>query len=136
MILRRYGNRVESVDPDFDPAAMNEVGFRRNGEFRSDLGAFLDEHQMVRTEEITAEYTDPIQERSERLMLEVLREKLDGVLASLEEGEILSVESETGKDYPRTRYERSSLRGGEFTYTLDRPLRLGIWTKRPEPPAH
>ena len=131
MIIRRYGNRVHSVSLDFDPAALTEVGFRRDGQVEWDLGEFLDEHRMVREVEIIAEATDPVQERAEREMLLKLAAQVNELHDSLEEGQYLTIESKSGVDFPRTRYERSTPGDQGFTYTLDRPLRLGIWEKRP-----
>ena len=129
-IVRRYGKRVETVEPDFRAEAMTEVGFRRTREKRWALDEFLDEYSMVRQVEITAEATDEIQERAEKRMLRSLGDKLQGIMDALKPDEVLSVESEVGRDYPRTRYERSSKGGQDFTYTLDRPLRVGIFRKR------
>ena len=58
MIIRRYGSRFHSVALDFDPAAMTEVGFRRDGEQEWDAEEFLAGHHLVREEEVIAESTD------------------------------------------------------------------------------
>ncbi len=131
MIIRRYGNRFHSVVLDFDPAAMTEVGFRKDGEQEWEVGDFMDQYEMVREEEIISEAGDPVQERAERVMLEVLEYEFDEIYAALEEGQCISIESRSGVDYPRTRYNRSTKGDRDFTYTLDRPLRLGIWEKKP-----
>jgi hypothetical protein len=130
MIIRRYGTRFHSVSLDFDPAAMTEVGFRRDGEREWAAEEFLADHEMVREEEIMAEFTDPVQEAAERMMLDALEEKVNTIHDALGEGQYLSVESKTGVDYPRTRYDRPTTGDKAFTYTLDRPLRLGIWQKK------
>lgn len=132
MIIRRYGNRFHSVVLDFNPAAMTEVGFRRDREQEWEVGEFTDQYRMVREEEIIADATDPVQEGAERAMLEALEQKFNAIYAALEEGQHLSVESKTGTDYPRTRYDRLTKGDKDFTYTLDRPLRLGIWEKKPD----
>lgn len=130
MIIRRYGNRFHSVTLDFDPAAMTEVGFRRDGRQEWSAEDFLDAYEMVREEEIIAEATDPVQERAERSMLEALEDRFNAIHEGLEEGQYLSIESKAGVDHPRTRYDRVTKGDREFTYTLDRPLRLGIWQKK------
>ena len=130
MIIRRYGTKFHSVSLDFDPAAMTEVGFRRDGEQEWDAEEFLAQYEMVREEEIIAEFTDAVQEAAERLMLDGLAEKVNAVHDALEEGQYLSVESKTGVDYPRTRYDRPTTGDKAFTYTLDQPLRMGIWQKK------
>jgi hypothetical protein len=130
MIIRRYGARFHSVSLNFDPAAMTEVGFRKDGAQDWDAEEFLMDYEMVREEEIIAEASDGVQEEAERAMLNSLKQKVNGVLAGLEEGHFLSVESRVGVDYPRTRYCRPKTGDLEFTYTLDKPLRLGIWVKK------
>lgn len=130
MIIRRYGNRFHSVVLDFDPAAMTEVGFRKDGEREWDAEGFLAQHEMVREEAIIAEATDPIQEAAERTMLVALEEKVRAIHDLLEDGQYLSIESKAGVDYPRTRYTRTTTGDREFSYTLDRPLRLGVWVKK------
>ena len=130
MIIRRYGNRFHSVALDFDPAAMTEVGFRRDGKQEWDAEAFSGEFEMIREEEIIAESTAAVQEAAERTMLESLEEKFSAIHDALEEGQYLSIESKTGVDHPRTRYARTTTGDKEFTYTLDRPLRLGIWQRK------
>ena len=130
MIIRRYGTRVHAVTLDFDPAAMTEVGFRRNSDPEWDAEEFDGLFELVREAEITASATDAVQGKAERGMLDALEEKFNEVYATLEEGQLLSVESRPGRDYPRTRYDRSTKGDLEFTYTLDKPLRLGVWQKR------
>ena len=130
MIIRRYGNRFHSVSLDFDPAAMTEVGFRRDGNQEWDAEEFLAGHEMIREEEIIAEASDVVQAAAERVMLADLEQKVNDVLATLDEGQFLSVESKMGVDYPRTRYHRPTTGDREFTYTLDKPLRMGVWAKK------
>ena len=130
MIIRRYGTRIHSVSHDFDPAAMTEVGFRRDGEREWSVEEFEAAFTMIREAEIIAEATHAVQERAEREMLETLEQRLEEVRATLDEGHLISVESKAGVDYPRTRYDRSTKGEQDFTYTLDRPLRLAVWAPR------
>ena len=130
MIIRRYGNRFHSVSLDFDPAAMTEVGFRRNGEQEWDAEEFLAGYEMIREEALMAAATDVVQEAAERLMLDNLKAKVNALVEDLGEGQFLSVESKMGVDHPRTRYDRPTLGDKAFTYTLDKPLRVGIWAKK------
>ena len=130
MIIRRYGNRFHSVSLAFDPAAMTEVGFRRDGSQEWDAEEFLAGHEMIREEEIIAAASDSVQEAAERLMLANLEQKVNDVLVTLEDNQFLSIESKMGVDHPRTRYHRPTTGDREFTYTLDKPLRLGVWAKK------
>jgi len=109
---------------------MTEVGFRRDGHEEWSAEEFLATYEMVGEEEIIAQATDPVQERAERSMLEALEDRFNAIHEGLEEGQYLSIESKAGVDHPRTRYDRVTKGDREFTYTLDRPLRLGIWQKK------
>ena len=129
-IVRRYGNKVETVEPDFRAEAMTEVSFRRTGEQKWKLEEFMDEYALVRTVDLSAEGSSANQDTAERAMLQTLKDKLDGILSALKPDELMSVESQIGKEYPRTRYERSTRGEKEFTYGLDRPLRLGLFKRR------
>ena len=131
MIIRRYGNRFHSVSMNFDPAAMTEVGFRKDGERDWNTDEFLAVYQMVREVEIIAEASDPVQEKAEREMLEALAARFNEIHDALEEGQLLGIESKAGVDHPRTRYNRPTTGDREFTYTLDRPLRLVVGEKKP-----
>ena len=129
MIIRRYGKTIASVDADFDPAAMTEVGFRRNREWEMAIDEFLDHHKMVETHEIDGTGTDVVQDKAERALLANLLEQLEAIHDGMGEGQMLAIESKTGVDYPRTRYERTTLGEQAFTYSIDRPLKVGIWEK-------
>jgi hypothetical protein len=130
MIIRRYGTRFHSVALAFDPAAMTEVGFRRDGAQEWDVEEFFAAYEMIREEALMAEGTDVIQEAAERFMLDELKKMVTELVEGLGEGQVLSVESRTGVDYPRTRYDRPTKGDRAFTYTLDKPLRVGIWAKK------
>lgn len=130
MIIRRYGTRFHTVSLNFDPAAMTEVGFRRDGVQEWDAEEFLEAYEMIREENLMAEGTNVVQEAAERTMLDNLRNMVTALVEGLKEGEILSVESRAGADHPRTRYDRPTKGDREFTYTLDKPLRVGIWAKK------
>ena len=86
MIIRRYGNRFHSVSLDFDPAAMTEAGFRRDGAQKWDAEEFLAEYEMIREEAVIAEATDVVQEAAERIMLDNLKAKVEELVEGLEEG--------------------------------------------------
>ena len=96
MIIRRYGARFHSVSLNFDPAAMTEVGFRKDGAQDWDAEEFLSGHEMIREEEFMASASDVVQEAAERVMLKNLEAKINEVLEGLEDGQFLSVESRRG----------------------------------------
>jgi hypothetical protein len=135
MILKRYGNTVQSVDTNFDPRAMTEVGFRRNHALSMRADDFSASYEAVRIEELTAKAEGVVQHDVESEMLQALEERLRSLEASLAEGEVLLVESEQGKDYPKTRERQSTVSDGEhsrlrFFWWIDPPLRVGIYRRK------
>lgn len=131
MILRRYGSKLQSVEPDFDPRAMSEVGFRRDRQVAYDEEEFAAAHEKLEERELTATAEGPVQDEAEEALLEDLRRQLDEILAELGEDEVVVVENTTD-DYPKTR-DRKQDRVVEgknrlyFHWRIEPPLRLGIY---------
>jgi len=135
MLLRRYGNALQSVDVDFDSNAINEIGFRRNREFSVPLETWKKEYEKVREDSLTSESDGLVQTEAEALLLERLREKIGALLAGLAEGEIPLIESEQGVDYPKARDRKEGiLVEGEnrihFHWRVEPPLRIGIYRRK------
>lgn len=130
MIVRRYGNRFHSVALAFDPAALTEVGFKKDEAKDWTAEEFHEAYELIRVEEVTAEGADPVQDTAEKAMLAELEEKVMAIHDALEDGQLLSIESKSGVDHPRTRYHRPTKGERAFTYSLNHPLRLGVWSKK------
>jgi hypothetical protein len=135
MIFRRYGATFQSVDTNFDPRALNEVGFRRNHSMAIPADVFEATYERVTLHEIVAEADGPVQDHTEKLLLE----RLDGGLRELEgklaPGHVLVLDNGEGPDYPKTRQEmKNVIVEGEnrfhFNYTLRPPLRMTEYRKK------
>ena len=134
MILRKYGTTVHSVDPNFDSRAMNEIGFQKNGKLSMSTEEFQQKYSRRTMHELSASADGLVQHEAEDKVLASLREQLQKLEAGLEQGAVLFVESEQGKDYPKTREkQRTIVVGNEnklhFERTIDPPLRIGIYTE-------
>ncbi len=70
MILRRYGNTLQSVDTDFDSKALSEVGFRRDREFSISADEFEETYAEVETHEISAETEGAVQDETQQRLLD------------------------------------------------------------------
>ena len=134
MILKRYGKSYHSVTPNFDSRAMTEVGFQKSGEQSRSVEEFETDFERQDTRELVATAAGAVQDQAEREMLEQLRAQL---LAVEEEasGGVVVIESEQGKDYPKTREKQTTLVVGNenklhFDWTIDPPLRVAIYRKR------
>jgi hypothetical protein len=132
VIYKRYGSSYHSVDLNFDGKAMTEVGFRRSGAHSFEVEALGGVYEHMETVELATESEGPVQTETEQLMLDRLREKIEGIGAALPEGGIALVENESGHDYPKPRQEiKNVVVEGEnrlhFHYTMAPALRLGLY---------
>lgn len=132
MIYKRYGTSYQSVDPDFEAKALNEIGFRRNRENAIAVDGFDDGWSAVETVELLSEAQGPVQTETEQLLLDRLEEKLRNVLVRVPEGGLLLVENESGHDYPKPRQTmKNVIVEGEnrlhFEYAIHPALRVTIY---------
>lgn len=130
MIYKRYGTSYQSVDPDFDAKALNEITFRRNRQ-DSIAQADVDGFEVVRSIELAEEATGPVQSETEQAMLDKLLARIEEIVVALGEGEIVVLENEPGHDYPKPRQQTKNIvEHGEnrlhFDYTMAPALRLSV----------
>jgi len=135
MIFKRYGTTYQSVDPNFDSKALNEIGFRRDQERSIPVSELETGYERVAGHELVADADGPVQDHTEQLLLDRIEAKLLELESGLDEAEILVFENGDGTDYPKTRQEiRSVVEAGEsrlhFTYTVWPPVRLGVYRKK------
>jgi hypothetical protein len=132
MIAKRYGKRIQSVDPDFSAVAMTEIMFRRGGDWEMDAAEFEAAYRLVREEALVASGEGDVQTDVENGILDTLLADLRALQSAVGEGDILVVENESGRDYPKLHStQRTVVVGFEnrlhFTYRVDPPLRIGIY---------
>lgn len=136
MILRRYGQTVQSVEVNFDSRALTEVGFRRDRALSIDTEDF--ERKWVKEEEreLTASTDSPVQDEGESALLEELEAQLRALERGLSDDQVLVVEN-TNEDYPKTRdVKKDVIVEGKnrlhFHWRVDPPLRIGVYRKESE----
>lgn len=136
MLVRRYGKVVQSVVPNFDSRAMNEIGFVRTNDLAIEAAEFERDFERVGEESLVASAEGDVKVEVEQEVLDDLRGQIEEIIARLEDGMVLLVESQPGRDYPKMR-DRTKVKvvGGlenrlHFTWTVDPPLRLGIYRRR------
>ncbi|NNF13513.1 MAG: hypothetical protein HKN72_09825 [Gemmatimonadetes bacterium] len=135
MIFRRYGTTYQSVDMEFTAEALNEIGFRRNRETSIPVDDLETRYEPVETVELTAQAQGVVQNEAEQQLLNALAAKVREQLDRLEDGGILVVENESGRDYPRTHQEtKNVVERGEnrmhFSYSVDPALRVALYRPR------
>jgi hypothetical protein len=135
MIVKRYGTTVQSVDPNFESAALNEIGFRRDREWSIPTEEFEAGYEQVTVHELSAEAEGPVQDHTEQLLLDRLEGRLLELEAGLESGCVLMVENGDGPDYPKTRQQTKNVivQGDNkllFEYTVAPMLRIGVYRKK------
>jgi hypothetical protein len=132
MILRKYGNRVQSVEPNFDARAMNEIGFQKDGAVSLSWEDFEQKYRRVSAHELKASADGWVQQEAEEKVLSELRGQLEQLRSGLSAGQVLVVESEAGKDYPKTREKQKTVVVGmenrlHFERTVDPPLKVAVY---------
>jgi hypothetical protein len=136
MIVRRLGSRVESVTPVFDSVAMNEIGFQRASGFAMTAAEFGEQYEQVEERALVATAEGDVKLEAEQALLDTLLADLTGLEAELGPEMLLMIESQPGRDYPKLRDRtRVEVVGGienrlHFTWTVDPPLRVGIYRRR------
>ncbi|HSL69721.1 MAG TPA: hypothetical protein VK864_05735 [Longimicrobiales bacterium] len=135
MILRKYGTTVHSVVPNFDARAMNEIGFQKDGAFSLAWDEFQQKYSRVKGHELSAQAEGGVQQVAEEKVLNDLKAQLQQIESALAGGSVLLIESEAGKDYPKTREkQRTLVVGGEnrlhFERVVEPPLRVGVYAEQ------
>jgi hypothetical protein len=135
MILKRYGEQLHSVAPNFDPHAMNEIGFQRTDEHSLTAEEFEARYQRDKLHELTASAEGHVQSEAEAAVLSQLSESLEKLRAALSSGDLLVIESESGRDYPKLRETvKNEVHEGtnrlRFYRTVEPPLRVAVYRPR------
>ena len=133
MIVRRYGKWYHSVQPNFNPSAMTEIGFQRDRVFSVAAAGLEEEYRQVGTMELGAEADADVQRDAERDLLANLERAVADRVAGLESGQLLVVMNDRS-DWPKTRERRESvIVEGEnrfyFHWWVDPPLRVAVYGK-------
>jgi hypothetical protein len=132
MILRRYGNNIQSVKPNFDSRAMTEIGFMRSNDMTVPTAEFGDRYKRVEGRELTANAEGEVQGDVEDAVLASLLEQLEALHGEVGNGHVLLIENEPGKDLAKTRGVQTTrvVQNANrlyFQYTIDPPLRVGVY---------
>jgi len=135
MLLRYYGESVQSVVPGFDANTLTEIGFRRDRKFSQPREEFAVQYEKVREEALVTQTDGPVQSEAEALLLRKLETGLNDLIAGLGEDEVLLIESEQGVDWPKVRDRKQGIIvAGEnrlyFHWRVEPPLRLGVYRRR------
>lgn len=110
MILRRYGTAYHSVQPNFNPTAITEIGFRRDRLYSVSAADFESQWKRIDGAEIGAEADGEVHRETERALLRRLEKALRDKVSALAEDEALVVEN--GRDdWPKTRERREVVVG-------------------------
>lgn len=136
MIVRRYGSTVQSVVPNFDSRAMTEIGFQRTNDFVIPAAEFEELYEQIEERALVATAEGEVKVESEQALLDDLLAQIAVLREGLEEGMLLLVESQAGRDYPKLRdHTTVKVVGGlenrlHFSWRVDPPLRLGLYRLR------
>jgi len=134
MILRRYGNAYHSVDPAFKPAALAEIGFRRNRAFSVAVAEFDESHAQVAVRDLEAKAEGGVQREVEAELLAHLEQALLDEAGQLADGRALVILNNRDA-WPKTRERREAPTDGDddriqFHWWVAPPLRVGVYGRR------
>jgi hypothetical protein len=135
MILKQYGTSYHSVETNFNPRALTEIGFRRDRAFTISVEEFEAGYEKVDERIVTAETEGDVHDHAEDALLKALEGAVQEALDGLGDGDFVVVESREGEDYPKTRDRKKNVVvDGEnrfyFYWRVEPPLRLGIYRKK------
>jgi hypothetical protein len=138
VLVRRYGSQVQSVEPKFDPNAITEIAFRRTSDFQMPADEFLASYERVEEHLVTAKSDAAVQRDAQEAILQLLRDQIRDLEASLDKNEVLLFENEPAKDYPREHEKQEGIIvGGQnrlfFHRHVDPPLRFGRYRRADKP---
>jgi hypothetical protein len=133
MLLRVYGETVQSVAMNFDSKAFNEVGFRRDREHSIPLDAFEREWEKISEHEIAAKDEGLVQDHTQQRLLDTMERAVQDLLDGLGDDEALRIENDE-TDWPKARdTQRKVVDDGQnrlhFQAWVDPPLRVAIWRR-------
>lgn len=134
MIAKRYGTKYQSVRPNFDARAMNEIGFTRDHEWSEATEDFESGWERYESHELTAAEDGEVQGEAEEALLRSLEDQLTAIEQAAGDG-VVVIESEQGIDYPKTRgSQKTQVADGvnrlHFRFTVEPPLRVAVYRKR------
>lgn len=135
MILRRYGDTLQTVDINFDSKAFNEIGFRRNRQESFPAEEFETGWEKVAEHALTADASGDVQDETQQSMLDELKARLEALEQATGEDEVVRIEN-AETDWPKARDEQKNVivEGENRLHFLARiapPLRVAIWRRRP-----
>lgn len=134
MILKRYGKAYHSVEPNFNPAGMTEIGFQRDRAFSMAADEFEEAYERLTEDELRAEAEGAVQREAEQALLRNLEEALAGRLGALGDEQVLVVTNDAG-DWPKTREQREMVPEDmhnrfHFRGWIDPPLKVAVCQPR------
>lgn len=128
MILRKYGNTVQSVELNFDAKALSEIGFRRDRATSMEAEAFEAGWERLEERAFAPRTEGMVQHEVEQALLDEMEAEITSWIGEIGDGEALFVESEAA-DYPKTRHQSKKIvEDGQnrlhFSAWVEPPLRI------------
>jgi hypothetical protein len=114
---------------------MTEIGFVREGGLTMTAEEFAEMYERTEGKELRAEAAGDVQAVVEEQLLADLRRQLTEMESSLPAGSVILIENEAGVDHPKTRGRQTTIVVGNenrlaFEFTIDPPLRVGVYRSR------
>ena len=134
MIVRRYGDQVEAVRPNFKSHALSEIGFQREEDWSLSTDEFERRYRKVEEREFSPEAEGWVQSEVEAEVLKRLESELSELESNLADEEVLLVENRSGVDYPKLREHRKTVvvegrNRYHFRRWVEPPLSVGVYRR-------
>jgi hypothetical protein len=117
---------------------MTEIAFQRTTDFSISAEEFAAQYEQVEERALVAAAEGDVKIEAEQAVLDDLLAQIAELKAGLGAGMLILVESQPGRDHPKLR-DHTTVRvvGGlenrlYFTWTVEPPLRLGVYRRRGE----
>lgn len=132
MILKRYGNSYQSVQPNLNSRALTEIGFIRDGVFSIPVEEFHATYEKLVEKAFSPETDGEVHDEAESELLQALKDGVMEAVAALGDGEVLLLENQDKEDRPKTKdIKKHVVVDGEhrfhFHWRVEPPLRLGVY---------
>lgn len=139
MIFRRYGKSIVGVTPNFDARALTEISFTRTGDEAVTAEEFEERYRRSDGRELTARSEGEIQGEAEVEVLRDLQLQLEALDREAGDRAVLLVENQPGHDQAKTRCAQTTKVVGvsnrlHFEFSIDPPLKIGIYVERGHEP--
>ncbi len=120
------------MTPNFDPRALTEVGFRRDGRSSLSVEQMTEGYEEVHRRELRAQATGSNLHDAEQRVVREMEAQVLEMVAGLGPEEVLVIDNKPGVDHPKSHHERTNSVEGGWGYRVwvEPPLKMNVLRRR------